>query len=250
MVIKRLFAARGAPPCRIPDGERVYAIGDIHGCLDLLDRLLAMIDADEAQRPAAESYLVVLGDVIDRGPDSRGVVERLMGLRGGRRETRFLKGNHEEIFLTAVAGDPRATRLLSRVGGRETILSYGVTPDEYNELDFDELTALLGERVPPEHVAFLDGFDDWVETGDYRFVHAGIRPEVPMRDQKASDLRWIRDDFLKHRGAHDMMIVHGHNISEEVEVRPNRIGIDTGAYATGKLTAIGLEGGDRWFLST
>jgi serine/threonine protein phosphatase 1 len=253
MVLKRLFGAAlkaEAPVHFVPEGQRVYAIGDIHGRLDLLDDLLGQIGRDDATRPNATTSLVFLGDLVDRGPDSRGVIERLMALRGGRYGTYFLLGNHEEVFLKAVMGDVKSTRFLTRIGGRETIASYGVTSEEYNALDFDELAALLGERVPRDHVAFLQSLDDWIAVGDYLFVHAGIRPGVATEEQVGSDLRWIRDDFLSYRDGHDKMVIHGHNITPEVDLKRNRIGIDTGAYASGKLTAIGLEGGDRWFLQT
>ena len=235
--------------CSIPDGRRIYAVGDIHGRLDLVDRLLGMIDADDHRRGPARTELIFLGDLVDRGPDSRGVVERLMALRETR-PVRFLRGNHEEVFLHTLAGDLRALRFLIRIGGRETLLSYGITAEEYRELDYDELMALVRIKVPAEHVAFLDGFEDWIEIGDYLFVHAGIRPGVALAEQKSSDLCWIRDDFLRHRESFGKMVVHGHSITEDIDERANRIGIDTGAFASGRLTAIGLQDDDRWFLST
>ena len=235
--------------CSIPDGRRVYAVGDIHGRLDLVDRLLGLIDADDRNRGPAETQLIFLGDLVDRGPDSRGVVERLMALRQTR-PVRFLRGNHEEVFLNTLAGDLRALRFLIRIGGRETLLSYGITAEQYRELDYDELMALVRLKVPSSHVAFLDSFEDWIEIGDYLFVHAGIRPGVALAEQKASDLCWIRDDFLRHRDSFGKMVVHGHSITEDIDERANRIGIDTGAFASGRLTAIGLQDDARWYLST
>jgi serine/threonine protein phosphatase 1 len=244
------FVSRGQPRgCSVPDGMRVYAIGDIHGRLDLLDRLLAMIDEDDDARGAARTELIFLGDLVDRGPDSVGVIERLMALRD-RRPVRYLIGNHEEVFLRAVAGDLRALRFLVRIGGRETLFSYGISETEYRDLDYDVLLALLREKVPPAHVAFLSAFETWIEVGDYLFVHAGIRPGVAVEDQKTSDLCWIREDFLRHRDSFGKMVVHGHSITEDIDERPNRIGIDTGAFASGRLTAIGLERDQRWYLST
>jgi serine/threonine protein phosphatase 1 len=233
----------------VPAGRRVYAIGDIHGRLDLVEQLLAMIDADDEARGPAQTELIFLGDLVDRGPESRGVVERLMGLRQ-ERPVRFLIGNHEEVFLRAVAGDARALRFLVRIGGRETLFSYGISEEEYRELDHDDLIAVIRERVPASHVAFLSSFEQWIEIGDYLFVHAGLRPGVALEDQALSDLCWIRDDFLRHRDSFGKMVVHGHSITEDVDERPNRIGIDTGAFATGRLAAIGLEGDERWYLST
>jgi predicted MPP superfamily phosphohydrolase len=244
------LVSRAPPPaCLVPAGQRIYAIGDIHGRLDLVEQLLAMIDDDDARRGAARTELIFLGDLVDRGPDSRGVVERLMMLRA-ERPVRFLMGNHEEVFLRAVAGDQRALRFLIRIGGRETLFSYGVSEREYRELDYDELVALVREKVPAAHVEFLSAFEKWIEAGDYLFVHAGLRPGIALADQAQSDLYWIRDDFLRHRDSFGKMVVHGHSITEEIDERTNRIGIDTGAYATGRLAAIGLEGGERWYLST
>ncbi|HEV2815946.1 MAG TPA: metallophosphoesterase family protein [Allosphingosinicella sp.] len=244
------FVTRPAPPAFVvPAGRRIYAIGDIHGRRDLVEQLLAMIDADDRRRGAARTELIFLGDLVDRGPDSRGVVERLMALRD-ERPARFLMGNHEEVFLRAVAGDTRALRFLIRIGGRETLFSYGISAEEYRELEYDALMARIREQVPADHIAFLSAFEQWIEVGDYLFVHAGLRPGVALEDQAQSDLCWIRDDFLRHRESFGRMVVHGHSITEEIDERTNRIGIDTGAYATGRLAAIGLEGGERWYLST
>lgn len=253
MVLKFLRSARAmaaSPSHFVPEGERVYAVGDIHGCIDPLNELLGRIREDDERRGPADTRLIFLGDLIDRGPSSSAVVDRLLCLREGRYRTDFLLGNHEEIFLKALGGDLRALRFLLKIGGRETILSYGFSIEEYHELDFDELLEKLIERVPAEHVAFLKSFENWVDVGDYRFVHAGIRPGVPLEEQTGAEFRWIREEFLRCRDPHDKMIVHGHTISEEVDERSNRIGIDTGAYRTGRLTAMGLEGGERWFLQT
>jgi serine/threonine protein phosphatase 1 len=246
-----LVSRRPPRPHGVPDGIRVYAIGDIHGRLDLLDALLASIEADDHARGAgARTRYVFLGDLIDRGPDSRGVVERLMQLAADGLDARFLMGNHEQVFLRALEGDVRALRFLVRIGGRETLLSYGISEEDYRSHDFDELARLAAEKVPAAHRTFLAAFEKWIALGDYLFVHAGIRPGIAIEDQEASDLYWIRDDFLRHRDSFGKMVVHGHSITEEIDVRANRIGIDTGAFASGKLTAIGLEGAERWFLST
>lgn len=239
-----------APSASLPDGLRVYAIGDIHGRLDLLDELLATIDADDSARPAARTMLVFLGDLIDRGPDSAAVLERLTKLSATRPDSRFILGNHEEVFLEAIGGDPQAVRAFCRIGGRETILSYGVTPEEYEQLDYAGVSARIGALVPREHIAFVRGFEDMVVLGDYAFVHAGVRPGVPLDAQRPADLRWIREPFLSFSGRHERTIVHGHTIRPDVEIRTSRIGIDTGAYASGCLTALGLDGAERWFLQT
>jgi serine/threonine protein phosphatase 1 len=232
----------------VPDGVRVYAIGDVHGRLDLLDRLLARIDADNAARGTAETSLIFLGDLVDRGPDSAGVVERLRLLAESGRRVRFLAGNHEEVFLDALRGDAKALRLFCRIGGRETVLSYGIDAAEYLSLDHEELSQALDRTVPDAHRAFLGAFEDVIVIGDYAFVHAGINPDRLLEDQRTGDLRWIRAPFLDHRGRLAKRVVHGHTISEEVEFCLHRIGIDTGAYTSGKLTALGLEGTDCWLL--
>lgn len=252
MLKKLLRASRPAPlPAFAPaPNSRIYAIGDIHGCRAELDRLLTMIDADDAARPAAETNLIFLGDLVDRGPDSAGVVERLRRLAQEREHVRFLKGNHEELFLHALSGAKDALRMFCRVGGKETVLSYGVSREEYDLLDYPQLAERMDALVPEAHRTFLAGFEDMIVSGDYAFVHAGIRPDVPLDDQRASDLRWIRESFLEHRGAHPKMIVHGHTITSDVDRRANRIGVDTGAYASGKLTALGIEGGETWILNT
>lgn len=253
MVLKLLKRALepDLPTATVPDGVRVYAIGDIHGRLDLLDDLLFRIDADDRARgERARSQIVFLGDLVDRGPDSAGVVARAMELKESGRAVRFLMGNHEEVFLKAVKGSREALRFLVKIGGRATILSYGVPAADYDALDYDELAAVLARQVPASHVAFLDAFEEQIRIGDYLFVHAGIRPRVPLEAQVGGDLRWIRGEFLDYRGAHGPIVVHGHTITDSVEERANRIGIDTGAFASGKLTALGLEGAARWYLST
>ncbi len=252
-MLARLLRSRALAESRrdaLPDGTRVYAVGDIHGRLDLLDDLLARIDADDASRPRAETTLIFLGDLVDRGPDSAGVVERLRSLAETGRRVRFLMGNHEEILLGTLAGDIKAAKLLCRVGGRETALSYGIADDHYERLDFKELVDALVSAIPGSHRRFLESFEDTISAGDYLFVHAGVRPDRSLDDQRSSDLRWIRDTFLDHRGRLEKRVVHGHTIAPEVEFRPHRIGIDTGAYATGRLTALGLEGVEQWVLQT
>lgn len=252
-MLNRLFPRREPPAtARVPAGQRVYAIGDIHGRRDLLDRLLAMIRQDDAAREPADTTLVFLGDYVDRGPASAEVVERLRQLAGeaGATQVHFLAGNHEEIFLLALAGDERATRLFCRVGGRETALSYGIPATDYERMSYAEVSGRLQAIVPGEHRAFLSGLEDLVVIGDYAFVHAGIRPGVALEEQRQEDLRWIREPFLGHRGRLAKLIVHGHTISDEVEMLPHRIGVDTGAFQSGRLTAIGLEDADRWLLQT
>lgn len=253
MVLSRLFKRSSDPipaAWRTPEGERIYAIGDIHGRLDAFEALLARIDADSAARGPATVRLILLGDLVDRGPDSKGVVERAMALGRERPHVTVLKGNHEELLLRTLGGDRQSAGVFARHGGRETLISYGVDEEEYDAADLGEMIALAAAHVPQHHIDYLEGLERMARAGDYVFVHAGIRPGVPLDAQRGADLRWIRADFTADTRNHGAMIVHGHTITEEVDEQPNRIGIDTGAYATGRLTAIGLEGEARWFLSS
>lgn len=230
----------------VPDGLRIYAIGDVHGRADLLDLMLDRIMADDAARGSADQHIIFLGDLIDRGPESAAVVERAMAVSSAIANTRLLLGNHEEVFMKALSGDEKAMRFFCRIGGRETILSYGMSESDYNRYDYAELIVALQRIVPDSHRQFIESFEDMVVLGDYAFVHAGIRPEVPLADQQPSDLRWIRDPFISFTAAHDRIVVHGHTITESIEERANRIGIDTGAYTTGRLSAMAFEGATRW----
>lgn len=250
-MLRRFLPARrdSEPVAAVPPGRRVYAVGDIHGRLDLLDAALARIADDDAARAPMRTELIFLGDLVDRGPDSAGVVERLRRLAAERAGTRFLLGNHEEVFLLALTGDERAVRLFCRIGGRETLISYGVSPEEYERLSYAEVAERLTALVPSAHREFLADCEQLVIVGDYAFSHAGVRPGVPLAEQRSEDLRWIREPFLDHRGALEKVVVHGHTIREDVEFRRHRIGIDTGAYATGRLTVLGLEGDERWIVA-
>lgn len=251
MILSRLFSRPDKPLAlpAIPDGRRVYAVGDIHGCLSLFDKLLEKLDEDNEARAQANVTLILLGDLVDRGPDSAGVVERAIQLQDSGGDVRWLMGNHEEVFLKALSGDPAAMRYFVRIGGGPTIHSYGLAGDDYLGMSFEELAETFPRLVPDRHRRFLESAEEMIAIGDYLFVHAGIRPGVPLDDQRPSDLRWIRDDFLSDGTDHGFIVVHGHTIFDEVQEHSNRIGIDTGAYATGRLTAIGLEGTERWFVT-
>ncbi|KQM63764.1 serine/threonine protein phosphatase [Sphingomonas sp. Leaf17] len=238
-----------APTATIPDGQRVYAIGDVHGCLDQLDRLLADIDRDDAARPPADTTIIVLGDLVDRGPHSAQVIARLRARAGGKPAMRFLMGNHEEVFLSALTGDAKALKFFCRIGGRETIMSYGLSADAYEQLDYAGLHDWMMAHVPLDDRVFLSSFEDMIVIGDYAFVHAGVRPGVPLAAQTTTDLRWIREPFLDFRGTLEKRIVHGHTIVPDIVVRPHRIGLDTGAYTGGALSAIGLYGDAMWELN-
>ncbi|KQN09619.1 serine/threonine protein phosphatase [Sphingobium sp. Leaf26] len=239
-----------APLPDIGTDRRVYAIGDVHGCAGLLDQLLAMIGQDDGDRDRKPISLILLGDLIDRGPNSRGVVERAMALMASGGDVHCLKGNHEEVFVLAARGDGRALPVFRRMEGETTLASYGLDPALFRVMTDQEIADWMERHVPRSHVDFLDALPDSIAIGDYLFVHAGIRPDVPIEAQNAADLRWIRREFLEHRGRHPHMVIHGHSISPDVEERAERIGIDTGAFLSGRLTAIGLEGTDRWILQT
>ncbi|MDO7835068.1 metallophosphoesterase [Sphingobium sp. HBC34] len=230
--------------------HRVYAIGDVHGRADLLDDLLDRIAQDDKRRGRASLTLILLGDLVDRGPQSRQVVERAMALIASGGDVRCLKGNHEEAFLLAAQGDARAMPLFRRMGGMATLESYGLDPALFRVMTDAEIIDWMLAHVPRDHVDFLDTLPDSVIIGDYLFVHAGIRPGVAIERQTSADLRWIRGEFLDHGGMHPKMVVHGHSITADIDAQVNRIGIDTGAYFSGRLSAIGLQGGDRWFLQT
>lgn len=250
-LFKKAVASRPLDTARIPDGMRVYAIGDIHGRNDLLQRLLGQIDADDATKGPADTHIIFLGDLMDRGPDSAGVIETAMALRDQGRRVRYLMGNHEEVFVRACRKrDTKVLRFFLRIGGEATLLSYPITRAEYISLDMEQLAERLATLVPEQHLVFIESFEDQIVIGDYAFVHAGIRPGVPLAEQKPSDLRWIREEFVDQRGDLEKVVVYGHTIYDEVEERGSRIGIDTGAYASDKLTALALEGGERWYLQT
>lgn len=232
----------------IPDGRRVYAIGDIHGRDDLFAELIGLIRADNTACREAEVTVVLLGDLVDRGPQSSEVVERAIRLKEEFPDTRLLIGNHEECFLAALTGDVRRLRYFMRIGGDATVRSYWKDDASFVISSFEDVSEQLRDKVPAEHVHFLRGGEDIIEIGDYIFVHAGIRPGVSIEKQSLGDLRWIRDDFLDDERDHGAMIVHGHTICDDIDEWPNRIGIDTGAYRSGVLTAIILEGVERRYL--
>jgi calcineurin-like phosphoesterase family protein len=249
MGLGRLFggsAPSGAP--RLSAGYLLYAIGDVHGRDDLLGRLLARIDEDTASRQSANRILVFLGDLIDRGPSSARVVERLRTYRPEKTRLVFLAGNHEEVLLRILGGDGAVVPDWLRFGGAECLKSYGVDPGRIRRMAPQRAIDTIRSAIPDAHREFLSSFDDSFRAGDYLFVHAGIRPGIPLAEQARADLRWIREPFLTHRAEHGFTVVHGHTIRKEVEDCGNRIGIDTGAYRYGILTAIGLEGEDRWYL--
>lgn len=248
---RKIFRGSSAVPFPCgAEGSRAYAVGDIHGRLDLLNELLEKIEADIASREQAHNVVVFLGDLIDRGPDSAGVVERLRRWKPLGGKTVLLCGNHEEALLRVLAGERKVLADWLRFGGGECLASYGVSPVTIRSQSKDDALATIKKAIPDEHQAFLKSFADTFRFGDYLFVHAGIRPGVDLSVQATADLRWIRNQFLNDSSHHGFVVVHGHTISQAVEERPNRIGIDTGAYRSGCLTAVAVEGPRRWFLDT
>jgi serine/threonine protein phosphatase 1 len=243
------FGRRDSAP-RGPRGKRAYVIGDVHGCLEQLDRLLGLIEQELRERPRAKTSIIFVGDLIDRGPASAQVIERLRTYSPPGATTHFIMGNHEEVMLRVLSGEGDLLASWLRFGGKETLRSYGVDPKSLSKATADEVADRLRAAIPQEHVRFLEGFADSIMFGDYLLVHAGIRPGIDLAEQSQSDLRWIREPFLGDTTDHGFVVVHGHTISNEVEVTPSRIGIDTGAFCTGTLTALAIEGSRRWLLQT
>jgi serine/threonine protein phosphatase 1 len=235
-------------PGILPQDVRVYAVGDVHGCADRLDALHSDILADLARRPVAQPWLIHLGDYVDRGEDSAGVVQRLVrapqllsskvpGLMMGN-----LMGNHEHMMLSVLAeGDPQLAKLWMRNGGEPALRSWGI--------DGTEPASRWKHRIPLEHLVWLRGLDLYLELGSYLFVHAGLRPGIALADQTQDDLLWIREPFLSWQGEFGAVVVHGHTPGEEPVVRSNRIGVDTGAVLGGRLTCVVLQSDQMGFLS-
>lgn len=234
-----------APDPRIPQGSVVYAIGDIHGCLDQLRELEGFIREDAARRAASRRALVYLGDYVDRGPDSAGVIDHLIARPVPGFEIVHLMGNHERMMLDFLAVPADGAVWLAN-GGIETLASYGVEIDRWATRDRDALAAAaaqLDQALPDAHRRFLETLRLHHREGGALFVHAGIRPGVPLEAQAEDDLLWIRGAFLNSDGDHGAVVVHGHTPTERPELLANRIGIDTGACYGGALTAVGMDPG-------
>jgi serine/threonine protein phosphatase 1 len=241
-------------PGTVPASQAVYAVGDIHGRLDLLDEVLQLI-LDDAARHAADDMgrsIVFLGDYIDRGPASHDVVERLLRRPLAGFDCVYLMGNHEQALLSFLGGADNGLDWLS-FGGVETLRSYGVALRVLprSERGMEELRAEAMAAIPEDHLAFFERCGLFHCIGDYVFVHAGVRPGVALDRQKPADLMWIRDDFLRARvPLSGQVVVHGHTIVDRPENRTHRINIDTGAFASGRLTCLALRQSERRFIST
>jgi len=247
------FLGRRAPQAeivlpRIADGSRLYAVGDIHGRLDLLREIDGRIRDDAAAAQAARNAVIYLGDYIDRGDQSREVVDWLIDNPLPGFERILLLGNHEESLLQFLT-DVQIGPAWLAYGGGATLLSYGVKPPA-TDREFVRAQEELRGKLPARHLAFMRGLSLCHVEGDYYFVHAGIRPGVPLDAQRQEDMLWIRDEFLSSRQDFGKIVVHGHTITETPEIRRNRIGIDTGAFASGTLTSLVLHGENWSFLHT
>lgn len=232
---------RAARQPKLSDGIRVYAVGDIHGRADLLKQIFTVIDADLARSPIKRSVEVYLGDYIDRGPSSGYTLDLLIE-RGRSREAVFLKGNHEAYFLE-VLGDPTKLSDWKQFGGLQTLMSYGIQPSLNPDAgEQTDLVKKLTATMPESHLDFLRSLKPSFVCGDFFFVHAGVRPGIPLKEQQESDLLWIRDEFLYSKANFGKFIIHGHTPVREPDFRPNRANIDTGAYATGNLTLLRIQG--------
>jgi serine/threonine protein phosphatase 1 len=224
----------------VPEGIRIYAIGDIHGRADLLADMFARIDADRADFPAEKAIHVFLGDYVDRGPSSRDVLDLLIKRRS-QYPGAYLKGNHES-YLVEFLKNPAVFAEWRHYGGVDTLLSYGLASSRNpNEQECIALASRLDRALPEVHRRFLGALALSFTCGDFFFVHAGVRPGIALARQAETDLLWIREEFLLHERAYEKTIVHGHTPVIEPDIRPNRINIDTGAYATGRLTCLVLE---------
>ena len=246
MSIQWPLIARRARPASLAPGKRVYAIGDIHGEAGLFKQLLDRIEADSAARDEADVRIVLLGDFIDRGPASAGLLLALAGCADPRLV--ILRGNHEASMVAAWHGDTAALALWLRFGGVATLLGLGADPAKLESDDPARLLATVRRCVAPEMIDWLDALPASYELDDYFFTHAGIRPGVALDEQVEEDLLWIRRPFLGSRRRHAKIIVHGHTIDPAVRLGANRIGLDTGAHRYGRLTALGLEDDRQWTL--
>jgi serine/threonine protein phosphatase 1 len=233
----------------VPDGMRVYAVGDIHGRLDLLRKLWTQIEAD-AQTFPLKKVVIFVGDYVDRGRDSKGVIDFLLGTKLPGGELICLRGNHDQALLDFLA-NAEFYRSWRPYGAPETLLSYGVSPPLFDDAAALEKARLeFAQKLPPAHLKFLQSLPYSVELGSYLFVHAGVRPGIPLSEQAPQDLLWIREDFLASRHKFEKIIVHGHTPQDVAFRHAARIGLDTGAYATGRLSAAVLEGTHHRFLAT
>lgn len=249
MVFGRFSLRRRPKPAL--SGGRTYAIGDVHGRLDLLHELSGLIEDDTATRPPAQPVrIVLLGDFIDRGPHSQALIDLCMRLTA-ETSAIVLKGNHEATLVDVWRGNHDALEMWLAHGGAATLSSYGVDVETLDPDDWQAWMRATRRAIPAEAIDWLDRLPTWLAIDRHYFVHAGIRPGIPLEEQRDEDRLWIRDEFVDSTDDHQAIIVHGHMIeSDTVRIRPNRIGVDTGAYRTGRLSAVAIEGDEQWVLTT
>jgi serine/threonine protein phosphatase 1 len=253
MNLLRMFERKPPPPAKFPEGRVGYAVGDIHGRADLLTSLLQELEgaAEADRREGGEPIVIFLGDYVDRGPNASDVIDLLLQQRPRGFERRYLKGNHEQMMLDFIAA-PLANRAWLLQGGAETLSSYGVTPPSpLNATDEDWIAAAaaLQAAIPAAHMAFIDALERYVALGDYAFVHAGIDAARSLEKQTDEDLLWARDAFIASKRRFSHRIVHGHTPVDRPFVDDRRIAVDTGAYASGTLTAARFEGEEVSFVA-
>jgi serine/threonine protein phosphatase 1 len=250
MVFGKRRKTRGYDPARPlgSPGKRLYAVGDIHGRFDLLQTMLERIFEHNRALPAADTHIVFLGDLIDRGPHSKQVVQHLQKPPPATVSFWFIKGNHEEALVRGLTGDPSLLSPWLSHGGYDTAESYGLDRGTLIGQPDSVLEHLLLSAIPRKDIEFMAGFQNSVRLGDYLLVHAGIRPGVPIERQSDRDLRWIRGEFLTSKENFGCVVVHGHTVEGGVTEASNRIGLDTGAYRTGVLSALWVEGPERGIL--
>ena len=250
--LKRLFKLKRNTPITpyCPTGSRIYCIGDIHGRDDLLQQLHDKILEDAASFNGART-IIYLGDYIDRGEHSRQVIELLLNKPLPGFDSIHLRGNHEQSLLDFLV-EAEIGRGWFNYGGLQTLISYGVRyskiPTSIKDLQF--LQGELKARIPTGHLNFFEKTRIAHTVGSYYFVHAGVNPRLTLEQQTPEDQLWIRDDFTRHTKAFEKIVVHGHTISDEPDFRPNRIGIDTGAYLSGKLSCLVLENESQRVIQT
>jgi serine/threonine protein phosphatase 1 len=241
----------GEPWPLFPEGRVGYAVGDIHGRADLLAQMLDRLEQEQpSPDPAAPPIVVFLGDYVDRGPDSRTVIDLLLQGRPHGFERRYLIGNHEAMLLKFLE-DPIEGRHWLTQGGSATLGSYGAPapPAIASRASLIQAWRIFREQLPQEHFEFMMRLERFVVLGDYAMVHAGVDPAKPLEAQSDEDLLWIRKKFLLGRRRYDYMVVHGHTPIDAPYKDERRIGVDTGAYASGRLTAVKLQGAETEFIS-
>lgn len=246
-----------------PDGQCIYAIGDVHGRRDLLEKLIDQIDEDSTSLPeGTKRTLVFLGDYIDRGLQSKDVIEFLLSERLQSFERVFLMGNHEEALLRFM-NEVSFGKQWVRYGGAETLYSYGLQPPQNSraamqsheameayQRAWDKVWTEFRNRLPEAHLKFYQGLQHYYVAGDYLFVHAGLRPGASLQEQTVRDMLWIREEFLEDADQFPQIVVHGHTPTDGVFRDNRRIGLDTGAFISGKLSAVRLFKDEVSFLST